>query len=71
MRLEVAEPVKAYLAEQGYDPLQGARPLRRLIQHEVLEPLALAVLRGDYREGDVIRVELGKAKNDLEFKKAQ
>ena len=58
--LEAKEPVRAYLAELGFDQLQGARPLRRLIQHEVLEPLADRVLRGEFAEGDTVVLSLGR-----------
>ncbi|MSQ24667.1 MAG: AAA family ATPase [Dehalococcoidia bacterium] len=70
LRLEVAAPVKAWLARAGYDPLQGARPLKRLIQQQILEPLALRVLKGEYEEGDVYTVAMkpGKA-GALTFKR--
>ena len=65
IRLEVAEPVKDYLAHEGFDQLQGARPLKRLIQSQIMEPLALHVLRGDFKEGDVVTLALGKEKKIL------
>ena len=55
--LELTEAAKTYLAQQGYDPAYGARPLKRLIQREIQDPLALALLRGDYAEGDTVRVD--------------
>ena len=55
--LELTEAAKTYLAQQGYDPAYGARPLKRLIQREIQDPLALALLRGDYTEGDTVRVD--------------
>jgi ATP-dependent Clp protease ATP-binding subunit ClpB len=55
--LEVSEEAKRYLAEVGYDPDFGARPLKRAIQRELQDPLALEVLSGDVRVGDTIRVE--------------
>ncbi|MGD2158313.1 MAG: ATP-dependent chaperone ClpB [Anaerolineales bacterium] len=57
--LEVSEEAKRYLAEVGYDPDFGARPLKRAIQRELQDPLALEVLSGDVRVGDTIRVERG------------
>jgi ATP-dependent Clp protease ATP-binding subunit ClpB len=48
---------KAQLIEEGYDPVYGARPLKRVIQRRILDPLAMRVLQGDFREGDVIRVD--------------
>ncbi len=48
------------LIEEGYDPVYGARPLKRTIQRRVLDPLALGVLQGDFKEGDVIRADVEK-----------
>jgi ATP-dependent Clp protease ATP-binding subunit ClpB len=55
--LEVSEAAREYLAEAGYDPDFGARPLKRLIQRELQDPLALRILSGDFHEGDLIRVD--------------
>jgi ATP-dependent Clp protease ATP-binding subunit ClpB len=55
--LEISDAAKAYLAQQGYDPAYGARPLKRLIQKEIQDQVALALLKGDFRDGDVIRVD--------------
>ena len=59
--LEVSDPAKAWLAEQGYDPAYGARPLRRLVQREIGDRLARALLAGDVRDGDTVVVDLGEA----------
>lgn len=56
-RLEVTKEAKAYLAEVGYDPDFGARPLKRAIQRELQDPLALHLLSGEFKPGDTIRVE--------------
>ncbi len=56
-RLEVSEAAREYLAESGYDPVYGARPLKRAIQRELQDPLALKLLSGDFKEGDGIHVE--------------
>jgi ATP-dependent Clp protease ATP-binding subunit ClpB len=58
--LEVSQAAKQYLAEEGYDPAFGARPLKRAIQRELQDPLALKILAGEFREGDVIEVERGR-----------
>jgi ATP-dependent Clp protease ATP-binding subunit ClpB len=55
LRLTVA--AKKHLAEKGYDPAFGARPLRRLIHKEVADGLALALLQGTYQEGDAVEVD--------------
>jgi ATP-dependent Clp protease ATP-binding subunit ClpB len=57
--LEVSQAAREYLAETGYDPDFGARPLKRAIQRELQDPLALEVLAGAFHEGDTIRVERG------------
>jgi ATP-dependent Clp protease ATP-binding subunit ClpB len=54
--IELTDEAKAYLAEKGYDPIFGARPLKRTIQHEVQDPLASALLEGQIRDGDHIVV---------------
>ena len=63
--LEVSPEARAYLAEVGYDPDYGARPLKRAIQRELQDPLAMQMLSGVFREGDTVRV-VGKG-NGLEF----
>jgi len=55
--LEVTDAAKAYLAQQGYDPAYGARPLKRLIQKEIQDQVALALLKGDFRDGDTVQVD--------------
>jgi ATP-dependent Clp protease ATP-binding subunit ClpB len=62
--LEFTERLKETLAKEGYDPVYGARPLKRLIQKKVQDELALFILKGEVREGDKLTVdanELGKA----------
>jgi len=58
--LEVTEAAREFLAEVGYDPNFGARPLKRAIQSELQDPLALKILSGEFHEGDTIQVERGK-----------
>jgi ATP-dependent Clp protease ATP-binding subunit ClpB len=55
--LEVTPEAKELLAVQGYDPVYGARPLKRVIQRELQNPIALELLEGSFHEGDTIRVE--------------
>jgi ATP-dependent Clp protease ATP-binding subunit ClpB len=57
MRLEVTERAKSLLAEKGYDPVYGARPLKRTIQRLIQDPLALKILDGEFGEGDKITVD--------------
>jgi ATP-dependent Clp protease ATP-binding subunit ClpB len=58
VRLELTDAARRHLAEVGYDPVYGARPLKRVIQREVQDPLALALLRGEFSEGDSVRVDV-------------
>ena len=57
--LEVSDRAKAHLAQAGWDPAFGARPLKRAIQRELQDPLALQVLRGAFKEGETVRVDAG------------
>ncbi|HOX20438.1 MAG TPA: AAA family ATPase, partial [Gemmatimonadales bacterium] len=54
--LEVTPEARAYLAELGYDPIYGARPLKRVVQQRLQNPIALEVLEGHFPEGSTIRV---------------
>ncbi|WP_203581461.1 ATP-dependent Clp protease ATP-binding subunit [Microbacterium hibisci] len=58
LTLAVTPDARAWLAERGYDPVFGARPLRRLIQSEIQDRLAMALLSGRVRDGDVVRVDV-------------
>ncbi len=57
--MQVSEQAKDYLAEKGYDPVYGARPLKRTIQRELQDPLALKILAGEFAPGDTIFVDHG------------
>ena len=69
--LELTEEAKTYLANAGYDPNFGARPLKRLIQREIQDPLALLLLSGEAKEGDTIVVEAGEAGLTLRVKERE
>ncbi len=56
--LSLTEAAKRYLAEKGFDPVYGARPLKRTVQRELQDPLAVKILQGEVSEGDVVRVDL-------------
>ena len=55
--MEVTPAAREYLAKVGYDPNYGARPLKRTIQNELQDPLALKLLAGEFHEGDLIKVD--------------
>ena len=59
-RLDISPEARTYLAEVGYDADYGARPLKRAIQHELQDPLAVKILAGDFKEGATIKVKPGK-----------
>ncbi|MET1053593.1 MAG: AAA family ATPase [Mycetocola sp.] len=58
LELAVTPDARAWLAERGYDPIYGARPLRRLMQNEIDDRLATALLDGTVRDGNTVRVDL-------------
>ena len=66
--IELTEKAKAWLSKEGYDPIYGARPLRRVIERHVENPLSSKMLRGELKEGDMVKVDLGKEKDELTFK---
>ena len=67
INLSLDETAQNWLAAQGYDPQFGARPLQRVIQNKVQNPLAEALLDGQFQDGDVIAVELDQAADRLTF----
>jgi ATP-dependent Clp protease ATP-binding subunit ClpB len=69
IRVELTDRAKDLIIEEGYDPTYGARPLKRAIQRRVLDPLAIKVLEGQFREGDTVNIDV-KA-GDLTFTKAE
>ena len=69
VHVELTDAARKFLVSEGYDPMYGARPLKRTIQRRVLDPLAMRVLEGEFREGARIVVDVGD--NELTFEKAQ
>jgi ATP-dependent Clp protease ATP-binding subunit ClpB len=65
MALDVTDAAKALIADKGYDPVYGARPLKRTIQRLIQDPLAVKILEGEFREGDQVRIDTGD--DGLEF----
>ena len=56
IRLDLDEAARAWLARSGYDPVYGARPLKRAIQRQLQNPLAQLILEGEVKDGDAVRV---------------
>jgi ATP-dependent Clp protease ATP-binding subunit ClpB len=68
IELELTEAARALLVREGTDPAYGARPLKRVIQRELQNPMAIEILEGNFHEGDTIRVE--RAGEHLRFVRA-
>ncbi len=66
--IELSQEAKKLLAERGYDPVYGARPVKRTIQRDIQNPLAQKILEGKYKEGDKIKVGVND-KKEFVFKK--
>jgi len=58
LTLQVSQGARRHLAGKGFDPVYGARPLKRVVQRELQDPLALALLQGEFRQGDTVQVDL-------------
>ena len=57
LTLQLSDAARDMIIEEGYDPVYGARPLKRTIQRRLLDPLALRVLQGDFKEGDTVHAD--------------
>ena len=68
IQIELSDDARTLLGNLGYDPTYGARPLRRVIQRQLIDKLALRILEGEFTEGDVVRVDA--ADGELVFEKA-
>ena len=69
--LELTQEAKEWLAERGYDPIFGARPLRRVIQRELETPLSKKILAGEVKEGDTVVVKVGERGLTFETERGQ
>ena len=69
IRVELSEKAKDLIIAEAYDPTYGARPLKRTIQRRILDPLAVRVLQGDFREGDTVLIDVKGG--ELVFNKAE
>jgi len=69
LKLAMSDEAKRLLAEEGYDPTYGARPLKRVIQQKIENPIASKILGGEFAEGDVVRVDVDAKRHDFTFTK--
>jgi len=67
IRLELTEAAKSAVAKEGFDPAFGARPLKRAIQHLIVDPLAKKVIAGEIREGSTVKVDFAKKNGSSEL----
>jgi ATP-dependent Clp protease ATP-binding subunit ClpC len=65
--VELTKQAKEFLADKGFDPQYGARPLRRALQRFLEDPIAEEILKGKYPEKTKIKVKLNKKKGELRF----
>jgi len=70
LTLEVTDRAREFLAQEGYDPLYGARPLKRAIQRRVQDALALRLIAGEFPEGSRVRVDLAPSGDDIQITRA-
>jgi len=68
IHLSLTDKAKEWIAKEGFDPTYGARPLKRVIQKEIQDKLALKLLEGKIKEGDAVIVDLDAKKGELAFK---
>ena len=76
LTLVLTDQAKTFLAQTGYDRIYGARPLKRIIQRDILNPLAVEILQGKFKEGDTVEVDEKKGRlvfqrHDAASKKSQ
>jgi ATP-dependent Clp protease ATP-binding subunit ClpC len=69
--IELSGSARVWLAEQGYDPAFGARPLRRTLQKQVESPLSVKLLRGEFKLGDIVIVDYSEDEGLMFIKKEE
>ena len=67
VQIELTEKARQWLGRVGYDPVYGARPLKRAVQKYLQDPLADAILRGDVADGATVKVDEGDGALDMSF----
>jgi ATP-dependent Clp protease ATP-binding subunit ClpB len=71
LKLALSDEANKMLADEGYDPTLGARPLKRVIQQRIENPLATRILKGEFAEGETIRIDVDRARNEFTFTKGR
>jgi len=67
IKIEVSQKAKEFIASKGYEPSYGARPLKRIIQNEILDKLALKIIEGEIKEKDLVKIDVEKEEIVLEL----
>jgi ATP-dependent Clp protease ATP-binding subunit ClpB len=67
LNIDISDAAKEYLAREGYDPAFGARPLKRALQRHIIDPLAVRLLEGKFKQGDTVFVNMRHGKLALEL----
>jgi ATP-dependent Clp protease ATP-binding subunit ClpB len=70
LTLHLSDQAVARVAEAGYDPIYGARPLKRALQKLVIDPLATRLLTGEFTPGDSIEADVSPGSDEITFKKS-
>jgi ATP-dependent Clp protease ATP-binding subunit ClpB len=65
LAIEISDSAKEHLARAGYDPAFGARPLKRALQKEIIDPLAMKLLEGKFKAGDIVFVNMKDGRLEL------
>jgi ATP-dependent Clp protease ATP-binding subunit ClpB len=68
MKLDITSEALDRIGEAGFDPVYGARPLKRAVQHQIEDPLAQKILSGEFGPGDIIKIDVSE--ENLEFAKS-
>jgi len=69
LSIKLTKEARAWIAEEGYDPSFGARPLKRTLQKYIESPLSVKLLKGEFKEGDTVLVDFDKEKEAITFNK--
>ncbi len=69
LTIALTDGAKEFIVKHGFDPVYGARPLKRAIQRYIQDPLALKILEGEFKEGDTITIDIDRAAHTLHFEK--
>jgi ATP-dependent Clp protease ATP-binding subunit ClpB len=70
LSIAITDAAREFIVKHGYDPVYGARPLKRAIQRYIQDSLALKILEGEFKEGDTVSIDYDRTSNTLRFETA-